>query len=247
MKTKPLSNIKDDAQKRYDAILEVAYNHFIQDGVKGLNIRQIAKTADVHPPVIYQLFGGKEGLVYELAKRLIDDLEEKLLYNIDTLTHPFLKLVQYGVNYINVGINSPALFQFILSCDKDMLSDTIEVQKGTIFDLYQNILSKFMLYLKSYIKSLYEMGVIKQDYTKVGSADEVIDALTIKLWASVHGLTALAVNRMALNKTFESFYDSFITAFTFLDNTESQFLEENEALALKSVEIIMTVHIENLS
>lgn len=246
MKTKPLSDIKDDANKRHNAILEVAYNSFVQEGVRGLNIRQIAQSANIHPPVIYQLFGGKEGLVYELAKRLIDDIEEKLLYNIDTHSHPFLKMTQYGINYINIGINQPALFQFILNHDKDILSDvSVEKQKETVFDLYKIAVSKFMSYLKSFIKELYELGVIKEEYINEGSADEVIDSLTINAWASVHGLAALANNRAALETTFENFYDSFIAAFALNSIIKFQSSEELKTLELKAIEIIMSVNIKS--
>jgi hypothetical protein len=72
-----------------------------------------------------------------------------------------------------------------------------------------------------------------------GSADEVIDSLTINLWAGVHGLTALAVNRIALEKTFGNFYDSFLSAFSYNANINQKFLEENGDIALAATEIIM--------
>lgn len=243
MKTKPLLDIKEDAKRRYDAILEVSYNYFIQKGVKGLNIRDIAKSVKIHPPVIYQLFGGKEGLVYELSKRLVDDIEEKLLHTIDTHTHPLLKMTQYGVNYINVGIHNPALFQFVLNYNTDILSDSTGEQQETAFVIYQNALSKFMSYLRSFIKELYELGAIDKSFMKEGSASEVIDSLTINLWAGVHGLTALAVNRIALEKTFGNFYDSFLSAFSYNANINQQFLEENGEIALAATEIIMSLNI----
>lgn len=68
--------------ERREQLIEVARTLFAQRGVEGTSVEEIAQSADVSKPVVYEHFGGKEGLyavvVDREVRRLIDTIRGEL-------------------------------------------------------------------------------------------------------------------------------------------------------------------------
>jgi AcrR family transcriptional regulator len=63
--------------RKRDSILEAASGLFARYGIKKTSLAEIARSAAVNPVTVYNHFGGKDGLVREVCKKLVDDEWER--------------------------------------------------------------------------------------------------------------------------------------------------------------------------
>ena len=68
-------------QERRQQLLEIGRHLFAERGFEGASIEEIAARADVSKPVVYEHFGGKEGLYAVVVDREV----ERLLTTVTTL------------------------------------------------------------------------------------------------------------------------------------------------------------------
>ena len=70
------------AAERREQLIEIARTVFAERGVEGASVEEIAARAEVSKPVVYEHFGGKEGLyavvVDREVRRLLDMMREAL-------------------------------------------------------------------------------------------------------------------------------------------------------------------------
>ncbi|GAA1777444.1 TetR/AcrR family transcriptional regulator [Nostocoides vanveenii] len=71
--------------QRREQLIEVGRHTFAERGFEGTSVEEIAATAKVSKPVVYEHFGGKEGLYAVVVDREIADLTARIT---DTLTAP---------------------------------------------------------------------------------------------------------------------------------------------------------------
>ena len=92
------------AQQRREQLLSVGKALFASRGYEAVTVEEIAAAAEVSKPVVYEHFGGKEGLYAVVVDREMQTLLKRIT---DTLTgdHPKLLLEQAGM----------ALFDYIES------------------------------------------------------------------------------------------------------------------------------------
>jgi len=83
-------------QERREQLLDVAKALFAERGFEATSIEEIAKRAGVSKPVVYEHFGGKEGIyavvVDREMKRLLNRMTDSLV-----ITHPKLMLEQVAI------------------------------------------------------------------------------------------------------------------------------------------------------
>lgn len=88
--------VRMTGQERREQLLDIGRSLFAERGFEATSIEEIAKRADVSKPVVYEHFGGKEGLyavvVDREMKRLLVSVTESL-----QATHPKLMLQQAAV------------------------------------------------------------------------------------------------------------------------------------------------------
>src|ERR1700675_3817526 len=65
------------AERRYQ-LINVARTLFAERGYEGTSIEEIAQRANVSKPVVYEHFGGKEGLYAVVVDREMSDLLDRL-------------------------------------------------------------------------------------------------------------------------------------------------------------------------
>lgn len=77
-------------QQRREQLLVVGRTLFAEKGFDGTSVEEIASRADVSKPVVYEHFGGKEGLYAVIVDREVDSLLNALTTALTTSRHPLI-------------------------------------------------------------------------------------------------------------------------------------------------------------
>jgi AcrR family transcriptional regulator len=81
---------------RREQLLEVGKTVFAERGYEATSIEEVAQRAAVSKPVVYEHFGGKEGLYAEVVEREVQHLLNRIT-NALVATHPRTRLEQAAV------------------------------------------------------------------------------------------------------------------------------------------------------
>lgn len=76
------------ATQRREQLLEVSRQLFAEKGFEGTSVEEIAARAEVSKPVVYEHFGGKEGIYAVVVDREIQSLTSALSGALDEGGHP---------------------------------------------------------------------------------------------------------------------------------------------------------------
>src|SRR6185436_14887437 len=74
--------------QRREQLLDVGRRLFAEKGFEGTSVEEIASTAQVSKPVVYEHFGGKEGLYAVVVDREIRTLLDAIAASLGTEDHP---------------------------------------------------------------------------------------------------------------------------------------------------------------
>jgi AcrR family transcriptional regulator len=74
-------------QERREQLIEIGRRVFAERGYEGTAIEEIAERAKVSKPIVYEHFGGKEGLHAVIVDRAVQDLMTRLLESLEA-DHP---------------------------------------------------------------------------------------------------------------------------------------------------------------
>jgi AcrR family transcriptional regulator len=75
-------------KERREQLLDVGRKLFAEKGFEGTSVEEIAATAQVSKPVVYEHFGGKEGLYAVVVDREIRTLLDAITASLGTDSHP---------------------------------------------------------------------------------------------------------------------------------------------------------------
>jgi AcrR family transcriptional regulator len=125
-------------KERREQLLDIGRRLFAERGFEGTSIEEIAAQADVSKPVVYEHFGGKEGLYAVVVDREV----ERLLTMATTL------LVDGGNTREKFEAAAVALFQYILVRDSNPGSGT-----GTYGTLLSDIAGQVEYILADFLSS----------------------------------------------------------------------------------------------
>jgi AcrR family transcriptional regulator len=79
-------------QQRREQLLDVGRKVFAEKGFEGTTVEEIAASAQVSKPVVYEHFGGKEGLYAVVVDREIETLLTAIAASLSAETHPRILL-----------------------------------------------------------------------------------------------------------------------------------------------------------
>lgn len=79
-------------RERREQLLDVGRSLFAERGFDGTSIEEIAARANVSKPVVYEHFGGKEGLYAVVVDREMAELLDRITTALGSATHPRLVL-----------------------------------------------------------------------------------------------------------------------------------------------------------
>jgi AcrR family transcriptional regulator len=85
---KRTSRTRMTAGQRREQLVSVARSLFAEKGFEGTSIEEIAQRAKVSRPVVYEHFGGKEGIYAVVVDREVQNLESVLIGSIKDGGHP---------------------------------------------------------------------------------------------------------------------------------------------------------------
>jgi AcrR family transcriptional regulator len=75
-------------KQRREQLLDVGRSLFAERGFDGTSIEEIAARANVSKPVVYEHFGGKEGIYAVVVDREMEQLLEAITTALGSATHP---------------------------------------------------------------------------------------------------------------------------------------------------------------
>jgi len=81
-------------KERREQLLDVGRRLFAEKGFEGTSVEEIASHAEVSKPVVYEHFGGKEGLYAVVVDREIRVLLDAITASLGTSRHPRILLEQ---------------------------------------------------------------------------------------------------------------------------------------------------------
>jgi len=128
--------VRMTGRERREQLLDVGRALFAQKGFEATSIEEIAARAGVSKPVVYEHFGGKEGLYAVVVDREMSDLLERLTSALQ-VGHP-RKLVEQAALSLLTYIEEQTDGFRILSRDSPVASST----GGTFSSLLNDIASQ---------------------------------------------------------------------------------------------------------
>jgi len=111
--TKPPRRGRMTAAERREQLIEIARGLFAERGFDGTSIEEIAARAEVSKPVVYEHFGGKEGLYAVVVDREVRGLLTMMQASL-TAGHPRVLLEQAAFALLDYIENSSDGFRILV-------------------------------------------------------------------------------------------------------------------------------------
>jgi AcrR family transcriptional regulator len=123
-------------KQRREQLLDVGRRLFAEKGFEGTSVEEIAATAEVSKPVVYEHFGGKEGLYAVVVDREIRHLLDAITGALTAQEHPRVLLEQAALALLDYIETSTDGFR-ILVRDSPVAQST-----GTFASLISDVASQ---------------------------------------------------------------------------------------------------------
>lgn len=123
-------------KERREQLLDVGRRLFAEKGFEGTSVEEIAHTAGVSKPVVYEHFGGKEGLYAVVVDREIAHLLDAITASLSSKAHPRILLEHAALALLDYIENSTDGFR-ILVRDSPVAQST-----GTFASLISDVASQ---------------------------------------------------------------------------------------------------------
>ena len=100
-------------QERREQLLDVGRGVFAERGFEAASIEEIAQAADITKPVVYEHFGGKEGLYAVIVDREVQRLLQRITTALDA-DHPRVMLEHAALGFLSYIEEEPDGFRILL-------------------------------------------------------------------------------------------------------------------------------------
>jgi AcrR family transcriptional regulator len=87
-RNKQSSRMRMTGRQRREQLVSVARSVFAEKGFEPASVEEIAARAEVSKPVVYEHFGGKEGIYAVVVDREVQDLSNRLTAALGVRDHP---------------------------------------------------------------------------------------------------------------------------------------------------------------
>jgi AcrR family transcriptional regulator len=105
--------VRMTGSERREQLLEIGREVFADKGYEAASIEEIAQRANVSKPVVYEHFGGKEGLYAVVVDREVRSLLDRVTNSLDA-DHPRVKLEQAAHAFLTYVQEEPGGFRILL-------------------------------------------------------------------------------------------------------------------------------------
>ncbi|WP_062462358.1 TetR/AcrR family transcriptional regulator [Demequina soli] len=102
------------ARERREQLLTVGRALFAEKGFEGTSVEEIASRADVSKPVVYEHFGGKEGMYAVIVDREVQGLLDALTGALATRAHPRQLVERAALALLGYIEDSPDGFRILV-------------------------------------------------------------------------------------------------------------------------------------
>ena len=134
-------------QERREQLLDVGRALFAERGFESTSIEEIAKRADVSKPVVYEHFGGKEGLYAVVVDREMKRLLARITDSLEQ-THPKVMLEQAAIALLTYIEDEQAGFRILIR------QSPVASTTGTFASLISDIASQVEYIFRGEFKRL---------------------------------------------------------------------------------------------
>ncbi len=100
-------------RERREQLLNVGRSLFAEKGYEATSVEEISQRADVSKPIVYEHFGGKEGLYAVVVDREVELLLERITNSLDA-DHPRGKLEQAAQAFLSYIEAEPDGFRILV-------------------------------------------------------------------------------------------------------------------------------------
>ena len=105
--------VRMTGSERREQLLEIGREVFADKGYEAASIEEIAQRANVSKPVVYEHFGGKEGLYAVVVDREVRSLLDRVTNALEA-DHPRVKLEQAAHAFLTYVQEEPGGFRILL-------------------------------------------------------------------------------------------------------------------------------------
>ena len=159
------------------ALIDAGIKIINESGEANLSLRKAAAMCKVSHAAPYAHFKDKNELIEAIKATVTEQFIEELSAAVDASPNAESALVNMGRHYVAFFVRRPDYFRFIFGSQN--ITAHIRFDKQ-----YENDSPPFALLKETYLKYLWEKQLDKS------REEQEIDLL--KLWASVHGIAAIA-------------------------------------------------------
>ena len=165
-----------DASKMRQRILRAAMQLFAKGGYENVSMRRIAKKIEYSPGTIYLYFKNKDDIMLQLCYQGFESLLN-LQHELDKITSPKKRLNAAGRYYIDFALENPELYELMFATEEIIKQPDPEKESIPLRSFRK---------LEQHVREWVDAGVL------AGGDPE---AVTISLWAALHGLASLLIKQ----------------------------------------------------
>lgn len=171
-------------EAKYNFVVEIATNLFMQRSINDVTIKDIAEKAGVGEATIYRYFSKKEAIIVACVLMLQNEVSQHY-FNLKEGKTGYDKIEIFFNSYLDIFKASPDYFYFIKEFDAYMYT-----QHPTSLKTYENEIDK---YHQDFLEA-YELGL------KDGTVNQIKNIDTF-YFSTTHSLIELC-KKLSINKSF---------------------------------------------
>jgi AcrR family transcriptional regulator len=161
-------------------ILTAAGELFLEHGYEGFSLRQVAERIGYSATTIYRYFANKDDLLFAIVYEGFQQFGQELMAAARSTDDPLQRLEALGRAYIRFGLQNPVYYQVMFMQRADLLFQRRAGQTRPAIDSFG--------VLQQAVQQALDAGVLQRG---------LAETYSLVLWALVHGITSLAVAKMA--------------------------------------------------
>ena len=160
-------------------ILEASVKLFTEKGFDNVSMRKIAELIEYSPTTVYLYFKDKNEILYNLHELGFQKFSA-LNANLLEIKNPLVRLHKMAENYVQFGLNNPEFYDIMFNQKAPI--DALDMKE--ICDWASG--DHALMLLKNVIKECMEKGMI---------IEGDVNAISMAVWGTSHGLVNLALSR----------------------------------------------------
>jgi AcrR family transcriptional regulator len=156
---------------------------FLELGYQALSMRKVAERAGYTATTLYRYFQDKDDLLFAMVSEGLSAFTRELREGRESGEEPLARIEAMGLAYIRFGLDHPALYRLLFIQRPDFLGrgrGDIQTLRVESFSLLR--------------------GAVAEAMSAGAAAHGDAAAVSMSLWAVVHGVTSLAITMPGVSR-----------------------------------------------